>query len=122
MNLKKSQLLILFLILIIPQTWSQSSEIVTESLTECWTDLEVLELVEALKIEKNKAIDEAVKIAVIPLLSELYGLRYGIQQYSKEQEKYFLQIKKIEQDNFFMLICIGVAGIGIGIVVGVIIE
>ena len=122
MNLKKSQLLILLLLLIIPKMWSQSSEIVTESLTECWTDLEVLELVEALKIEKNKAIDEAVKIAVIPLLSELYGLRYGIQQYSKEQEKYFLQIKKIEQDNFFMLICIGVAGIGIGIVVGIIIE
>ena len=40
-----------------------------------WSDLQVKRLVAALKDAKNKAIDEAVKKATVPLLSENYALK-----------------------------------------------
>ncbi len=90
---------------------TKNSTIYLINTAKTWSDLQVKRLVEALKKAKNKAIDQAVKQATIPLLAEIKVLK----EVNKKQKKI---IDKKNYMNWMIIIGGSVITFFIGYTIG----
>jgi predicted NAD-dependent protein-ADP-ribosyltransferase YbiA (DUF1768 family) len=95
-------ILTILMMLITLNTQAVESSTVSSTNTDkekTWTDSEVDALVDDLKIEKDKAIDEAVQKATSPILADNFVLRKELDFYKKNWNTVTDIIDRYKKDN-----------------------